>query len=240
LVAVFVCAGLFITACSDDKKEGIDVFAAASLTKSFNEIGAANPELDATFNFAGSSALVTQIQEGGDADVFASADEKNMQTLVDAGMVETPVVFAKNELVIAVQPGNPKNITGLADLLNDDVKLVLAEESVPAGNYARQAFAKAALAEPQPVSNELDVKATLAKLTTGEADAVIVYVTDVQAVGDEVESIEIPATENIEAVYPIAVLKDSKNKDGAHAFVDAVMSDAGQDILESNGFLPPS
>ena len=122
----------------------LNVFAAASLTGAFDDekqtLAASDPGLSLTYNFAGSQALVTQIQQGAPADVFASADEKNMQKLVDAGLVEAPKPFARNKLEIAVAPGNPKHVTGLADLERPGVTLVLADPSVPAGKYARQAF----------------------------------------------------------------------------------------------------
>jgi molybdate transport system substrate-binding protein len=233
------------TAATASKLSGsLNVFAAASLTGSFNNVKAAlatsNADLSLTYNFAGSQALVTQIQQGAPADVFASADEKNMQTLVDAGLVETPKTFAHNFLEIAVAPGNPKHITSLADLEKPDVTLVLADVSVPAGKYARQAFETAGLPAPKPVSNELDVKSTLAKLTLGEADAVVVYVTDVKAAGDTVTGVEIPAAQNVEATYPIAAIKASKNLPGAEAFVDEIASGGGQQVLQAAGFLPPS
>jgi molybdate transport system substrate-binding protein len=222
----------------------LNVFAAASLTEAFNDekttLGSSNPDLSLTYNFAGSQALVTQIQNGAPADVFASADQKNMQKLIDAGLVETPKTFARNTLEIAVAPGNPKNIRGLADLEKSGITLVLEDPSVPAGNYARQAFQKAGLPAPKPASNELDVKSTIAKLTSGDADAVIVYVTDVKAAGSKVEGIEIPKTENVIATYPIAVIKASKNHSAAEAFVDEIVSGTGQQALQARGFLPPS
>jgi molybdate transport system substrate-binding protein len=233
------------TTASTAKLTGsLDVFAAASLTGAFNNVktalGTSDPDLKLAYNFAGSQALVTQIQQGAPADVFASADTKNMQTLVDAGLVETPKTFAHNLLEIAVAPGNPKNITSLADLEKPGVKLVLADVSVPAGKYARQAFQNAGLPEPKPVSNELDVKSTLAKLTLGEADAVVVYVTDVKAAGDKVLGVEIPAAQNVEATYPIAVVKATKNPAVAAAYVDEIATGSGQQVLQAAGFLPPS
>jgi molybdate transport system substrate-binding protein len=222
----------------------LSVFAASSLTEAFNtvktDLSTSNSDLTLTFNFAGSQALVTQIQQGADADVFASADTKNMQKLEDAGLVEAPKTFARNKLEIAVAPGNPKNITSLADLEKPGVTLVLADASVPAGKYARQAFTKAGLPAPRPVSNELDVKSTMSKLTLGEADAVVVYVTDVKAAGDKVEGVEIPDAQNVEAVYPIAVLKASKHAAAAAAFVDEIATGRGRQVLADNGFLPPS
>jgi molybdate transport system substrate-binding protein len=222
----------------------LNVFAAASLTKAFNDektaLATSASGLSLTYNFAGSQALVTQIQQGAPADVFASADTKNMQKLVDAGLVDAPETFARNKLEIAVAPGNPKNITGLADLERPGMTLVLADVSVPAGKYARQAFEQAGLTAPKPVSNELDVKSTLSKLTLGEADAVVVYVTDVKAAGTKVTGVEIPDAQNVVATYPIAVVKASKNAAAAAAFVDEIVSGGGQQGLQAAGFMPPS
>jgi molybdate transport system substrate-binding protein len=253
----FVCFALVVTACGSSSKPSgstpsstaklsgsLNVFAAASLTEAFNDekkvLGASDPGLSLTYNFAGSQALVTQIKSGAPADVFASADQKNMQKLVDAGLVETPKTFARNTLEIAVAPGNPKHITGLADLEKSGVTLVLEDASVPAGNYAQQAFAKAGLPAPEPASNELDVKSTLAKLTSGDADAVVVYVTDVKSAGSKVEGVEIPAGQNVVATYPIAVIKASKNLTAAEAFVDEIVTGGGQEALQARGFLAPS
>ena len=222
----------------------LSVFAAASLTGAFysekTTLATADPGLSLTYNFAGSQALVTQIQQGAPADVFASANQTDMQKLVTAGLVEAPKVFARNLLEIAVAPGNPKHITGLADLEKPGVTLVLADVSVPAGKYARQAFQQAGLPAPKPVSNELDVKSTISKLTLGEADAVVVYVTDVKAAGSKVEGVEIPAAQNVVATYPIAAIKASKNPAAAEAFVDEIATGTGQQALQAAGFLSPS
>jgi len=222
----------------------LNVFAASSLTKAFNtekaNLEKADSGLSLTYNFAGSQALVTQIQQGAPADVFASADTSSMQRLVDAGLVEAPKTFARNLLEIAVAPGNPKKIASLADLEKTGVALVLADASVPAGKYARQAFAKAGLPAPKPVSDELDVKSTLAQLTLGEADAVVVYVSDVKGAGDEVTGITIPDAQNVLATYPIAAVKASKNRAAAEAFVDEIATGSGQEVLAAAGFMPPS
>jgi molybdate transport system substrate-binding protein len=232
------------TTAASDLSGSLNVFAAASLTEALNTeretLATDDPDLDVTYNFAGSQALVQQIQQGAPADVFASADTKNMQKLVDAGLVETPQTFARNKLQIAVAPGNPKNIKTLADLEKPGVTLVLADPSVPAGNYALQAFQKAGLPAPTPKSRELDVKSTLARLTQGEADAVIVYATDVKAAGDKVEGVDIREDQNVIATYPIAVVKATKNPAAAAAFVDAMVSGSGQEALAAKGFLPPS
>jgi molybdate transport system substrate-binding protein len=222
----------------------LTVFAAASLTEAFTDeksaLASSDAGLNLTYDFAGSQALVTQIQQGAPADVFASASVKNMQVLVTAGLVETPKTFARNQLEIAVAPGNPKHITGLADLERSDVVLVLEDPSVPAGNYALQAFTKAGLPAPHARSLELDVKSTLAKLTLGEADAVVVYVTDVKSAGAKVQGIAIPDADNVIATYPIAVVKASKHRAAAEAFVEEIVSGTGQSALQARGFLPPS
>jgi molybdate transport system substrate-binding protein len=222
----------------------LNVFAAASLTEAFNDLktslATSNPSLSLTMTYGGSSSLVTQIQQGAPADVFASADTKNMDKLVSAGLVEPPQTFAHNKLEIAVQPGNPKHITGLADLEKSGITLVLCDPSVPAGNYARQAFQKAGLPAPKPVSNELDVKSAITKVSSGNADATIVYVTDVTAAGKGVEGVTIPDNQNVIATYPIAALKASKNLPAAEAYVTEVVSGSGQQALQARGFLPPS
>jgi molybdate transport system substrate-binding protein len=229
-------------ASSSALKGSLNVFAASSLTEAFNAVkstlGTTDPDLHLTLNFGGSQMLVTQITQGQPADVFASADQKNMQKLIDKGLVETPKVFAQNLLQIVVAPGNPKQITGLADLEKPGVTLVLGDPSVPVGKYARQAFAKAGLPAPKPASNELDVKSVMQKVISGDADAAVVYRTDVKAAGDKVMGIDIPANQNILATYPIAALKGSKNLGAAEAFVQEIVSGSGQQALKDAGFLP--
>ena len=218
----------------------LNVLAAASLTESFNglkqSLASTSPQLTLTMTYAGSQALVQQIQDGAPADVFASADQKNMQKLVAAGLVEAPVTFARNELEIAVAPGNPKHIRGLADLARTDAVVVLDDPAVPAGNYTQQALAKAGVTV-RPKSLELDVKSALARVTSGEADATVVYVSDVKAAGAAVTGVPIPDDDNVIASYPIAVVKASTHKRAARAFIDAVRSAAGQGILRAHGFL---
>jgi molybdate transport system substrate-binding protein len=222
----------------------LTVFAAASLKEAFTDLQTSlkttNPGLSLTYNFAGSQMLVQQIEQGAPADVVATADQTSMQTLVDKNLVGTPQVFAKNLLEIAVAPGNPKHITSLADLEKPDVTLVLADPSVPAGKYALKAFENAGLPAPKPKSQELDVKSTLAKLTSGEADAVVVYQTDVKSAGSAVEGVPIPDNENVLATYPIAVVKASTHQAAAQAFVDQVVGAAGQGALKARGFLASS
>jgi molybdate transport system substrate-binding protein len=216
------------------------VFAAASLTEAFtNErttLQSERPALDVTLNFAGSGTLVTQIQQGAPADVIATADTTSMQKLVDAGLVETPTVFAHNKLAIIVAAGNPKSIHTLADLAGPDVTLVLADPSVPAGRYAAQILTKADVTV-EPKSLETDVNAAVARVTSGEADAAIVYVTDVQAAGTAATGVDIPDSQNVVADYPIAIIKATVHHDAAAAFVDAITSGSGQNALRSSGFL---
>ena len=255
-----VLLGGLVAACGDDSSSGttaapdvtaqegqatgdVTVFAAASLTAAFTEIGdafhAANQDANVTFNFAGSSDLVGQIAQGAPADVFASADTSNMTKLTDAGdNGSDPVVFATNQLEIIVAPGNPKGITGLADLSNPDLSVVLCAPEVPCGKYAQQALDTAGVTVT-PKSLEENVKGVVAKVTLGEADAGIVYVTDVTAAGDKAAGVEIPTDQNVVAQYPIAVTKEAGNPEAAQAFIDFVLSDAGQLILEKYGFGAP-
>ena len=218
--------------------------AAASLTEAFTKLGTdfqkANPGTTVTFNFAASSALVTQIQGGAPADVFASADGTNMQKLVSGGQVAAePTVFAANKLTIVVKKGNPKHVKSLADLANLDV-VSLCADAVPCGKYAAQALAGAGVTiAPDKITKGADVKATLAAVSTGDADAAIVYTTDAEAAGTSVQSVAIPAWLNVYAIYPIAPIAASQNADLANAFVQYTVSPAGQKTLQSFGFLPP-
>ena len=249
------------TACGSDKKStttstrtagtasksparasgSITVFAAASLTESFDDeksdLRTADPDLSIRCNFAGSGALVTQVKQGAPADVIATADTASMKKLTDAGLVEKPSIFARNNLEILVAPGNPKGIHRLADLARRDVKLVLEDDTVPAGRYSAKALKNAGVTV-HPVSREADVKSAVAKVTSGEADATVVYVSDVKAAGSKGSGVEIPAAQNVTAEYPIAVVKATKNHAAAAAFVDAIVNGTGQAALETHGFLP--
>jgi molybdate transport system substrate-binding protein len=249
LAAVLAVAALVLAACGGGDSGGgsgsgsaneLKVFAAASLTAAFTDIGkqftSANGGTKVTFNFAGSQALATQIQQSAPADVFASADLANMGKVKD--LVGTPQNFASNLLAIVVEKGNPKGVKGLDDLASPDLKVVLAAEDVPAGRYAKQALDKAGV-KVTPVSQEDNVKAVVTKVSLGEVDAGIVYVTDVTAGGDKVEGVDIPQTQNVTATYPIATVKATKAQDKAQAFMDLVLSAQGQQVLEQYGFLPP-
>jgi molybdate transport system substrate-binding protein len=220
----------------------ITVFAAASLSEALSAekatLAKTAPDLKLTFDFAGSQALAAQITQGAPADVFASADTRNMQKLVDAGLVEPPRTFARNKLEIVVAPGNPKHVQGLADLARPDLAVVLEDPSVPAGAYAKQALAKAGVIA-HPKSLELDVKSTLAKVTSGEADAAIVYVSDVKAAAAKASGVPIPDGQNVIATYPIAVVKASSNRAAAEAFVTEMVTGTGQSALRAAGFLAP-
>jgi molybdate transport system substrate-binding protein len=223
------------------------VSAAASLTSAFTDIGkafeTANPGTTVTFNFGPSDGLAGQINEGAPVDVFASASPTWMDSVQNDGPgVTGRADFARNRLAIIVPIDNPANIQGLDDLTNPGVKLVLAAEGVPAGDYARQIFENAGISDAalaNVVSNEEDVKAVIAKVLSGDADAGIGYVTDVTPdVADRITLVKIPDTVNVIATYPIAVVTGSQEADVAQRFVDEVLGPDGQRILASYGFLP--
>lgn len=255
LTAAIALLGVFAAACSDDSKSSagstpdgavtgdIVVFAASSLTEAFTEIGeaftAANPDANVTFNFAGSGDLVTQITEGAPADVFISADDSNMAKLTDAGEHATePVIVAKNTFEIIVERGNPQGIAGVADLANPDLIVVLCADTVPCGKGALKILENAGVAVA-PKSLEEKVKGVVTKVSAGEADAGIVFVTDVRSAGDTAEGVEIPTDINVISNYPIVVTKEAPNPEAAQAFIEFVASAAGQAILAEYGFLAP-
>jgi len=234
------------------KPQTLTVFAASSLTDAFTEIGkafeAANPGVTVALNFAGSQALRTQIEEGAPADVFASASGKEMDTLITGSFVvkDVPQIFLMNKLVVILPANNPAALAKLEDLAKPGIKLVLAAEAVPVGNYARQAldkmnssfgtgFKDKVLANV--VSNEDNVKQVVAKVQLGEADAGIVYTSDAIAAPD-LKTIEIPADLNVIAKYPIAPLAKSANIDLASQFTAYVISAEAQAILKKWGFAP--
>ncbi|GAA2355243.1 molybdate ABC transporter substrate-binding protein [Dactylosporangium salmoneum] len=221
----------------------VTVFAAASLTESFNKIGkdfeAANPGAKVTFNYAGSSQLATQINQGAPADVFASAAPANMKTVTDAGNGSgSPTTFVKNQLVIAVPKGNPKGVKGLADLTKPGVKVALCAEQVPCGAAAKKALDSAGV-KLTPVTLEQDVKAALSKVKLGEVDAALVYRTDAKSAASDVEGVEFPESSGAINEYPIVVLKSAPNASGAKAFVEYVLSDKGKTVLSDAGFQAP-
>lgn len=231
----------------------LHVFAAASLTDAFTELGekfeAANPGVRVAFNFAGSQALRTQIEEGAPADVFASANKTEMDVLVASAHVApaTPQVFLNNKLVVILPENNPAALKKSADLAKPGIKVVFAAEEVPVGKYTREAldqmngqlgsdFKDKVLGNV--VSNEDNVRQVVAKVQLGEADAGIVYTSDAAA-APELQTIEIPAELNVIAEYPIATLTRSANPELANAFVAYVLSEQGQAILQKWGFTSP-
>jgi molybdate transport system substrate-binding protein len=219
------------------------VFAAASLKKSFTDIGEQfktdNPGSDVEFSFAGSSDLVTQLTQGAPADVFASADTKNMDKAAQADLLSgSPVNFASNTLTIVTAPGNPKKIASFKDLTQPGLSVVVCAPQVPCGS-ATATVEKATGVTLDPVSEESQVTDVLGKVTSGQADAGLVYVTDAQGAGDKVTAVAFPESSEAVNTYPIAVLKQSKNQDLAKKFVDLVTGEAGQKVLNAAGFAKP-
>lgn len=243
-LAVF---GLVGASCGSDSSTSVSgditVLAATSLTAAYTEIGEAfkteHPDANVVLSFDASSALVTQINEGAPADVFASADEANMKKLTDTGgNAGEPQIFATNSLQVIVGTGNPKGISGVADLAKPDLLYVTCAPEVPIGKYAAQVLT-AANVTVTPVSFEQNVKGIVTKVTAGEADAGIVYKTDVIAAGSAAEGVDIPADINVTAKYPVVATKNAPNPAGAQAFVDFVLSEQGRKILASYGFTAP-
>lgn len=256
LVTLSLLFAILLTACdataAPPKSKTIVIFAAASLTDAFTEIGkafdAAHPGVTTTFNFAGSQALRTQIEEGAPADIFAPANSKEMDALVTDGFIakDAPQIFLTNKLLVIVPANNPAALEKIEDLAKPELKLVLAAEEVPVGKYARQAltimdaafgndFKNKALANV--VSNEDNVRQVVSKVQLGEADAGMVYASDAVAAPD-LKSIAIPAELNVVAEYPIAPLIQSANPDLAAKFIEYALSADGQAILAKWGFSP--
>ncbi|GAA1729483.1 molybdate ABC transporter substrate-binding protein [Aeromicrobium alkaliterrae] len=225
---------------TDAREVTLTVHAAASLTSTFTEIAekfeSENPGVTVTLNFGGSSDLVAQIQSGVPADVFASADLKNMDKLGELAVA--PEDFATNTLEIVVPPDNPADISSLADLAGSDVRLVICAVEVPCGNATAQ-VAEAAGVTLSPVSQEQSVTDVLGKVASGEADAGLVYVTDVKAAGDDVEGITFPESGSVVNTYPITVVEGSEHEKVAQQFVELVLAKLGQQILADAGFGKP-
>jgi molybdate transport system substrate-binding protein len=255
-LAVVLCCIAAFAACgggNEGPRTTITVFAASSLTETFNDAAASFEEqhgdIDVQFNFAGSPTLRAQLDQGADADVYAAADEENMQAALDAGLVKPEArTFARNRLAIIVPADNPGEVHLLPDLAKDGLRVVVAAPDVPAGRYTREAldliaaddgfvpgFREAVLSNV--VSEEPNVKAVVAKVQLGEADAGIVYVTDVTPeIESDVSVIEIPLDYNVQASYQAAVTSDAEHPEAAQAFIDFLLSDGGQDILEEHRF----
>jgi molybdate transport system substrate-binding protein len=220
----------------------ITVFAAASLTESFTQLGnqfeAAHPGDTVKFSFGPSSGLATQITSGAPADVFASAAPGNMDDVVNAGDASSPQNFAKNTMEVATPPDNPGNVNSVNDLAKGSVKVALCQPQVPCGVVAAEVFKNAGITV-KPVTLQPDVKSVLTQVETGNVDAGMVYVTDVQAAASKVHGVTIPASDNASTLYPIATINSSKHKSIAQAFMNYVLSPAGQQVLKAAGFESP-
>ena len=244
LVAGIVAAGLAGCAAPAGGAGGtVTVFAAASLKAPFTalaeEFEAAHPGTTVTLSFAGSSDLATQISQGAPADVFASADANTMAKLSGAGLVEgSPRDFASNVLTIAVPPGNPASIATFADLARPGVRTVICAAQVPCG-AATKTLEQETGTTLHPVSEESSVTDVLGKVVSGEADAGLVYVTDVRAAGDKVQEIPFPESARAVNTYPIAAVRTGRNKDLAAAFMETVTGPDGQELLRGAGFGTP-
>lgn len=228
---------VLLAACAQSSagRTALTVFAASSLKPAFDKIGRGLGNVDVTFTYAGTQTLASQLQQGAPADVFASADLMRMNQVEDAGLISgSPRTFAHNRLEIAVARGNPKGIHSLADMARSGLVVVMADPSVPAGEYAQKALAKAEVTL-HPASLEQQVTGVLTKVRLGEADAGIVYVSDVVSSG-QVDGVPIPDEQNVVADYPVAILQGAQNKAGAIRFVDLLLSPEGQAILKSAGF----
>ena len=236
---------VFLPACGESAsaRKSTMVFAAASLTASFQDLATAfeadHPDAKIDLHFAGTPQLVLQVREGAPVDVFASADETNMQRVVEMGKtLAAPVVFARNRLTIVTVTGNPKGIRSLADLAREDVRVVLCGPEVPAGRYARQALDKAGV-RVESLSDEPSVKAVVSKVQLAEVDAGIVYVTDATSAKGQVDAVAIRDEHNVVGTYPIVSLAAGDDPDGSATFIAFVRSDAGQAILRRYGFASP-
>ncbi|TDB79943.1 molybdate ABC transporter substrate-binding protein [Micromonospora sp. KC721] len=250
LAALTGLALLVTTGCTSDERPDrsddnrtVTVFAAASLTESFTTIGrefeATHPGVRVAFTFGGSSALATQITQGAPADVFAAAAPRNMATVTEAGAAAgAPVVFARNQLVIAVSKGNPGRVRRLADLGRRGMKVAICAEQVPCGAAARAALDASGI-DLVPATLEQDVKGALAKVRLGEVDAALVYRTDARATA-EVDGIEFPESARAINDYPIVALREARDLATARAFVDLVSSARGAAVLTAAGFQPPA
>src|SRR5918997_4156764 len=248
LPVLFGCGG---SASSEEGKESaLTVYAASSLTDAFGELKANfeedHPGTEVQLNFAGSSTLLTQLEQGAPADVFAPADEAKMNDAVSDGLAEAPQTFARNRLTVIVPAGNPAGIESYRDLAEPGITLVLAQEEVPVAQYAKESLTKANAVYGSDfservlsnvVSREADVKAAANRVAVGDADATIVYTSDATPnLRERVESIEIPEDLNVVATYPITVLEGARSTELAQQWVDLVLSDEGQRVLESYGF----
>lgn len=220
----------------------VTVLAAASLTDALDEAAAAftaeHPEVEIAVSYGGSSALAEQLVSGAPADVFFSADEATMQTVVDAGLTADPEVLLANTLQLVVPAGNPADVGGLADLTDPGLVVALCDPSVPCGSAAARLLALAGVTASVDTFED-DARATLTKVALGEVDAALVYRTDVLEAGDAVEGIEVPEAGEVVNRYPIALLTEAPNPGPARAFIDFLRSAAGREVFERAGFVAP-
>ncbi|MFJ4847740.1 MULTISPECIES: molybdate ABC transporter substrate-binding protein [unclassified Streptomyces] len=228
---------------ADNLTGTVTVFAAASLKETFTELGkqfeAAHPGAKVAFNFGGSDTLAASITSGAPADVFAAASPKTMKIVTDANDASgEPETFVRNQLEIAVVPGNPKKVDALKDLTASGLKVALCAKEVPCGAAAQKALDAGGL-KLTPVSYEQDVKSALTKVELKEVDASLVYKTDVKAAGGKVEGVEFPESAKVINDYPIVLLKDAPNAEAAKAFIALVESPEGAKVLSAAGFLNP-
>jgi molybdate transport system substrate-binding protein len=248
LPVLFGCGG---SGSSEEGEESaLTVYAASSLTDAFGELKGnfeeENPGTQVQLNFAGSSTLLTQLEQGAPADVFASADEAKMDDAVSEGLAEAPQTFARNRLTVIVPAGNPAGIESYRDLAKPGITLVLAQEEVPVAQYAKESLTKANAVYGSDfservlsnvTSREADVKAAANRVAVGDADATIVYTSDATPdLQERVETIEIPEELNVVASYPIAVTEGAQSSELAQGWVDVVLSDEGQRVMERWGF----
>lgn len=254
--AVAATFGLGLAACGSSSAAGpggasptadplngsIAVFAASSLTTTFNGAEAAleshHPGFKADYSYAGSQTLVTQILDGAPADVIVTANTSTMAQLTAKGLVETPQAFCENKLEIITAPGNPKNITSLADLAKPGISVVLADPSVPVGDYSARALSIAGV-KVTPKSLQLDDAEVVEQIESGNADAALVFVTDIVSAGSKVTGVPIPDAQNVIGTYEIAAVKTSSNLTAARAYIGEVMSGTIHAALLSAGFLAP-
>jgi molybdate transport system substrate-binding protein len=247
LGALVAAAALLITGCGSSsggsESKTLTVFAAASLTESFQAMKtafeSAHPGTEVRFNFAGSSSLVQQLSNGAEADVFASADETNMDKAVQAGVIDgSPSLFATNKLTIAVAPGDPKGITSFADLVRDGLNVVVCAPQVPCGSATKKVEQNTGVTL-KPVSEEQDVKQVLNKVQSGDADAGLVYLTDAASAAGKVAQVDFPEAATAVNHYPIAVVKDAPRTDLAKQWIEFVLGEQGKAELQRVGFGAP-
>ena len=245
LLAVLLAAGaLALAGCGGGDDDTLTVSAAASLKNALTEYGGKFDDAKARFSFAGSDELAAQIRKGARPDVFASANTKIPDELYDEGLVEKPVTFAGNRLVLAVPADSDAGIARLGDLEKAGTTLAIGSESVPIGSYTRTVLAKLPESESSAIlknvrSEEPDVAGIVGKLTQGAVDAGFVYISDVRATDGKLKAIELPESLQPTVAYGAAVVKDAKNGDAAKAFVDGLLDGAGKDALDAAGFEPP-